>query len=141
LAPATRAESMTVAMTSPTPVSLPAIDGVASFGSPLTLATSSAEVTLPADIHLTSGDASWDGTLSPPTDLAATSVTTPERDGVVGDVTAVVEVGSTTDDLELDHAARVVLIGQGGKTAAYQRVGDSALTPIDATCTEDSAAG
>lgn len=141
LAPATRAESITVDMASPTPVRLPTTGGVASFGSPLTLTTPAAAVSLPADIRLTSSDIAWDGTVSPPTALPTASVTALEQRGVSGAVTAVVEVGSTTADLELDQAARVVLTGQGGKTAAYQRVGGSGLTPIEATCSEDAAAG
>lgn len=141
LTPATKAESITVDMASPTPVKLPMNDGVARLSSSLVLATSSTVVSLPAGVRLSSTDASWDGMVSPPTELATTAVTSPEHNGVTGEVTAVVQVGSTSDELEFDTAARLVLTGQGGKTAAYQRVGDTGLTLITAACSEDSVVG
>ncbi|MBW5445103.1 hypothetical protein GE107_03365 [Cohnella sp. CFH 77786] len=89
-------------------------------------------LTIPAGT-MVSGPAGWDGIIQLPRLLAAASVPV-----TGGNVSAVIEVGSSNDSLIFDKAVRLLIPGQGGKSAGFVRAGQ--FNEITTTLTADSQA-
>jgi len=89
------------------------------------------DVEFPADLTIT-GSSEWTGEIHLPQIKETTSVTAP-----VGEtVDSVIELGFDDIELTFDKPVRIVLEGQAGKTAFYERSG--VTTVINNVCSADS---
>ncbi|VVB57216.1 Uncharacterised protein [uncultured archaeon] len=87
------------------------------------------------------GPTNWSGALQLPTVKSTTSVSPPSVSGYNSAVLSVVEVGFGSERLNLSSPARLVMAGQGGaQHVGYSRSGGT-ITPITATCDNDTSAG
>ncbi len=89
-------------------------------------------VTIPDGTKITA-PANWDGTIILPQVLSNSSVTVSS-----GNVSAVIEVGSTDVSLTFDRAVRLLIPNQGGKRVSFVRNG--VFTEITGTVTADTQA-
>ncbi|HWL00799.1 MAG TPA: hypothetical protein VNQ52_00345 [Microbacteriaceae bacterium] len=117
------------------PVQLPAsVPGTATLpGRDVVLAANGAQVTFFPGTVVT-GPSDWNGQVMLPTAVAA-----PEPPEGAEAVVAV-RVGAASGGLSFSRPARIVLLGQAGKTAAFALDG-GALTPITAVCMSNDASG
>ncbi|MEX2460387.1 MAG: cadherin-like beta sandwich domain-containing protein [Paenibacillaceae bacterium] len=89
-------------------------------------------VAIPAGTTITA-PANWDGIIHLPQVQNNSSVSVSHAN-----VSAVIEIGSSDVALTFDHAVRILLPNQGGKSAGYVR--GSVLIPITSTITADTQA-
>ncbi|MBI2445175.1 DUF3494 domain-containing protein [Candidatus Micrarchaeota archaeon] len=80
----------------------------------------------------------WDGTLSAPTLMAASSVAITPPSGFLSTTSLVLSMGSSMA-LTFDKGVRILISGEAGKRVGYSRNGTS-FTEITATCASDSQA-
>ncbi len=92
-------------------------------------------VDIPANTTVTSADPTWNGVIEAPTN---TTISLPVMADGVMTATAAVQVGFTGARLSFDNAVRLLIPGQGGKRAGYERGG--VFTEITTTCAADTQA-
>lgn len=102
----------------------------------LNLSGGSLTVAIPSGTTITASG-TWDGIFNAPTVQPVSSITIPTLSGFTNQVTEVLEIGSSSVSLQLDHAARLVFAGQADKKVGWVGVG-GAFHEITATCSADS---